>query len=174
MVKIILNFVYILLIFSALFLFSQVGTNKWDIVIAGEQEPGERIIVSGTVYDADGKTVLPGITIYAYHTNAKGIYGEGEELLDGTMITNSSGQYKFSTIKPGSYPERRNPAHIHFKITGNEIEEQWLELRFEGDLYIPDYDFKNELSKGNFSQIQKLVKNSDGILACKMDIKLEE
>lgn len=172
--KLILNLVYLLLISTALFLHSRVEPLDWDIIIADEDEPGQRLIVSGTVYDRDGKTPLPGITLYVYHTDSKGIYEKGEDLLSGKMLTNSNGKYRFRTIKPGSYPEGRNPAHIHIKITGNDFEEQWLELRFEGDPFISETELNKELSKGKFSEIQKLIPDKQGVLSCVLDIKIDK
>src|SRR5262245_32562255 len=43
-------------------------------VLAPAGEPGERLIVDGTVVATDGKP-LPGAVVYAYHTDASGIYG---------------------------------------------------------------------------------------------------
>jgi protocatechuate 3,4-dioxygenase beta subunit len=165
-----------LLILSILsiIIISQVKEKNRKITIASEKEPGEKMIVTGIVYDEDGITPVGGIAVYIYHTNAEGIYGKGDDLLKGTMITNSDGRYEYSTIKPGSYPGSRNPAHVHYKITGKGYPEQWFELRFEGDPYISETVLKSETAKENFSQIQKLVKDSYGVLKCKMDVKLKK
>jgi protocatechuate 3,4-dioxygenase beta subunit len=156
------------------FLFSAVlsGGEDWKAVLASENVKGERMVVTGTVYDSDGKTPAEGVNVYVYQTDSKGIYGKGENLIDGTMITNSKGQYEYHTIKPGTYPEGGFAAHVHYKITGNSYPEQWFELRFKGDKYLKDSDYKKEDGKGNFSQIQKLEKGKDGILKCRMDIRL--
>jgi protocatechuate 3,4-dioxygenase, beta subunit len=151
---------------------NNISGDKWKAVFASENEPGQKLIVSGIVYDSDGETPLEGITVYAYHTNAEGYYGKGDDLLDGTMITNGDGQFEFSTIKPGSYPGRNNPAHIHFKITGKGISEQWFDLHFEGDPLIPESLVAKEKSKGKFSGIVKPSPDQKGILICTIDIKI--
>ena len=46
------------------------------MTIAGKNEPGEKLIISGTIYKADGKSPYPNITIYAYHTDSKGYYSK--------------------------------------------------------------------------------------------------
>lgn len=164
----------ILVLSYALIIISQEDKESWKIKVAAEKEPGEKMIVTGTIYGSDGKTVVEGITVYVYHTNAEGIYGRGDNLLNGTMITNSKGMYEYSTIKPGSYPGRRNPAHVHYRITGKGYIEQWFELQFEGDPYISESELKKEKAKGNFSQIQKLIKDESGALRCNMDIRLKK
>lgn len=158
------------------FLFSFVlqSGEKWKTVLASENIMGERIIVTGTVYKPDGKTPAEGITVYVYQTDANGVYGKGDNLLSGTMITNSKGQYEYHTIKPGSYPGGGNPAHVHYKITGKDYSEQWFELRFNGDKYLKESDYKKQEGKGTFSEIQKPERNEDGVSWYRMDIKLKK
>ncbi len=172
MFRILFDFWFLPFLFSALF--SDGDEQKWKIIIAAENVKEERMVVTGNVYGEDGKTPVEGVTVYVYHTDANGIYGKGDNLLNGTMITNSKGQYEYHTIKPGSYPEGGNPAHVHYKITGKGYSEQWFELRFNGDQHLSESDYKKEEGKGNFSQIQKLEKGKDGVLRCRMDIRLEK
>src|ERR1051326_7764841 len=93
------------------------------IVIPLEREPGEPLIISGTVYKEDGKTPAEGILIYVYHANAAGINAKRTPdtgrpqwrhgYLRGWMRTGKDGKYEFRTIKPGGYPHRPDvPAHI--------------------------------------------------------------
>jgi protocatechuate 3,4-dioxygenase beta subunit len=46
--------------------------DQWRVKIVSDQEPGEPLIVSGTIYSPDGKQPLPGITLYVYQTDATG------------------------------------------------------------------------------------------------------
>src|SRR5687767_8800250 len=46
----------------------------WDLTIADATEPGEPIVIEGTVFKPDGRTPAPDVVIYTYHTNAAGIY----------------------------------------------------------------------------------------------------
>lgn len=113
------------------------------MTIAGENEPGEKLIISGTIYRADGKSPYPNITIYAYHTDNKGYYSKNgtetgsqkwHERLHGWCKTDSNGQYKIHTIRPASYPDNSIPAHIHAAIKKDNGQMYW----------ITDYVFKDD------------------------------
>jgi protocatechuate 3,4-dioxygenase beta subunit len=85
-------------------------------------EPGEPLIVSGTVRDTDGKPVA-GALIYVFHADAKGYYAPARAMdepnarLFGYMKTGADGRYEFRTIRPGGYPKQPIPQHIHMLVT---------------------------------------------------------
>ncbi len=90
--------------------------------IAAAEEAGDRIILRGQVFKNDGRTPYPGVLLYAYHTDVKGIYSRnGKEQgiqrrhgrLHGWLRTDAEGRYELRTIRPAAYPERDFPAHIH-------------------------------------------------------------
>ena len=93
--------------------------------IAPKSEPGASMIVVGRVLNPNGRP-QPGIVVYAYQTNSKGIYPESsavrvfETRRQGTLRawvkTDASGRYAFDTIRPGSYPADDIPEHIHFHV----------------------------------------------------------
>ena len=90
--------------------------------IASASEPGQRMILSGTVFGPDGKP-RAGVEIYAYHTDAAGLYHRGPDgppRLQGRLRTAADGSYVIDTIKPGPYPGTKDSAHMHFKIGGQE------------------------------------------------------
>src|SRR4051794_966996 len=47
---------------------------SWQTAIASAAEPGERLEISGIIYQVDGKTPAPNVILYVYHTDAKGYY----------------------------------------------------------------------------------------------------
>jgi protocatechuate 3,4-dioxygenase beta subunit len=47
---------------------------SWQTEIATASELGERLEMSGIVYQADGKTPAPNVILYVYHTDATGHY----------------------------------------------------------------------------------------------------
>lgn len=86
--------------------------------IAGPNEPGEPLVIEGTVRNADG-TPAPGVVVYAYQTDARGIYPRDETrhgALRGWVMTDADGKYRFDTIRPASYPNSRVPQHVHMHV----------------------------------------------------------
>lgn len=86
--------------------------------IAPKSEPGAPMVVVGKVLDAKGQP-QPGIVVYAYQTNAGGIYPKAATFhgaLRAWALTDAQGRYAFDTIRPGSYPERDAPEHIHLHV----------------------------------------------------------
>lgn len=93
------------------------------LTIAGPNEPGQRLVVSGRVLDAAGHAVA-GVMVRAYHTDARGLYRSDHQMygasapprLQGSLRTAADGSYVIETIRPAPYPDRTIPAHIHFEL----------------------------------------------------------
>lgn len=90
--------------------------------IAPATEAGEPLIIAGTVRDARGRAAA-GVIVYAYHTDAKGLYPPSPQgtrhrhgRLRGFARTGRDGRYRFTTIRPASYPASRNPQHVHMHV----------------------------------------------------------
>src|SRR5687767_4582826 len=69
-------------------------------------EPGAPLRLTGVLYAADGKTPLPGMRLFVYHTRADGLYGPpGTTPRDAvhqlTVTTDRAGRYALHTIVPG-------------------------------------------------------------------------
>ena len=139
---------------------------SWKTVIPDENEPGETLIITGTVYMVDGRTPAQNIILYVYHTNSEGIYpkkgtetgnGRRHGYLRSWIRTDENGQYQITTIKPGSYPTRTEPAHIHMTIKEPEKAEYWIDsIIFEGDPLITER-YKSRLKKLGGSGITRLT-----------------
>jgi protocatechuate 3,4-dioxygenase beta subunit len=153
--------------------------SPWRIVITTKDEPGESLIVTGRVFAPDGKTPVEGIRVHVYHTDAKGYYNPGttssqKPRLNGTMLTNEEGRYEYRTIRPASYPQSRNPAHVHYVISGKGDSEQYDELEFEGDPFLTEEVIEKSRKLGTFGVIQKLQRDVDGIWRTVKDIRLKK
>lgn len=153
----------------------------WKSVIVSDKEPGEPLIISGRIFAPDGQTPLEGITLFVYQTDATGVYspnaGNGDNRntrIHGAMKTSVDGRYEFRTIKPGSYPQSRNPAHIHAYVSGPGYPEYWIdEYLFADDPFVTVDDKARLGNKGSFSSVLKLERGNDGILHGLRDIKIE-
>lgn len=93
--------------------------------IAPAGEPGQPLVVTGRVLDRDGRPHA-GVVVYAYHTNDGGLYpppatsvgaaGNRHGRLRGWAVSGADGRYTFETIRPGAYPTREAPAHVHMHV----------------------------------------------------------
>lgn len=149
------------------------------ITIASDDEPGERLVMSGTIFQPDGKTPAEGVVLYVYHTDATGYYSPDDDpynpRLRGWMKTGADGKYEFRTIKPAPYPRRATPAHIHAQVYSDKMPEHSIdEYLFEGDPLITPAEKKKLLTgRGGSSSIVKLTRDSSGVLTGVRDIKLD-
>lgn len=155
---------------------------SWSKTLTGEDEPGEALIVKGTVYMPDGITPAPGVVIYAHQTDDQGLYtggpndlrGRGNGLrLEGWVKTDSKGRYHFDTIKPAPYPSMTMPAHIHLYIGEPGQRAYYVDdLVFAGEFKVDQaYISAQELRGG--SGIVQLQPGPGGVLLAQRDIVLE-
>ena len=98
---------------------------NWEATLPDFNDEGQKIDVSGTVYELDGKTPAKDVILYVYHTDQKGIYpskngdtgwAKRHGYLRTWLKTNELGQYKFLTLRPASYPNTAIVSHIHIFI----------------------------------------------------------
>lgn len=109
----------------------------------GWSQAGTKLVLSGTVYQRDGKTPAPGIVLYYYHTDATGLYSQGPGVdqrasrhgyLRGWVKSDSDGKYTIRTIRPAAYPNETIPAHIHFAVKEPKLNEYYVdEVVFDDD-----------------------------------------
>lgn len=150
--------------------------------IADAQEYGEKLIISGRIMVPDS-TPLPGVILYAYHTAPNGLYTkDGTETgaqkwhgrLHGWCKTDSNGEYRIITIKPGPYPDSSLPAHIHMAVKKPDGSQPvWIsDFVFEGDPLINEQYLMNIQELAGGTGIVKLTM-IDGILKGNRDILLQ-
>jgi len=155
------------------------STISWQGTIAPPSEAGERLVISGTVFEPDGVTPAAAITIFVYHTDARGHYNSPDDALNprlyGWVRTGTDGRYEFRTIRPGPYPQVTTPAHIHVHVFGPGRPEWFIpEYWFEGDPLISAKDRDLPARLGLFSPVVRLTKDGDGSWRGQRDIRLEK
>jgi protocatechuate 3,4-dioxygenase beta subunit len=90
------------------------------------------------------------------------------------MKTDGAGRFELRTIRPGSYPRMRVPAHIHFVLWGGGYPLQWTEqLEFEGDRYLTPDALAKDVLRGDFNTIERLNRAEHDVLNCSLKIKLQ-
>lgn len=147
-------------------------------ILFTDADKGEKMVISGKVFEADGKTPAPNVLIYLYHTDIEGYYGRraGEHKhgrYRGWLLTDKQGKFEFTTIKPAPYPENRFAAHIHMTVTTLNMKEDWIDsILFEDDKLISRQERETAGRKGGFNPIVKLEKNANGIWHAARDIQL--
>jgi len=142
-------------------------------------EAGTKLKLTGTIYLNDGTTPAKDIMLYIYHTNQDGVYPtKGDETgwakrhgyLRGWIKTGSDGMYTFYTSKPGTYPSRSAPTHIHPVILEPDGKYYWIEeYLFEGDPLLSDDDTVKSSPRGGDNFILNL-KKGDGIFVGERDV----
>ncbi len=116
-------------------------------MVDGGEAQGQRIVLHGQVRDSDGRAV-PDTLIEIWQANAGGRYRHRVDQHDapldphftglGRALTDSTGHYRFVTVKPGAYPWGNHPnawrpAHIHFSLFGRRFTQ-----RLVTQMYFPD------------------------------------
>lgn len=154
------------------------------MIIPDDDEPGDRIVITGQVFETDGETPAPGVLMYAYHTDINGIYRkDGDETgnglrhgaLRGWLITDDEGRYEIHTIRPYPYPSRREAAHIHITLTPPNGEEHWLDsILFKGDDLITERERREAGQLGRFNRIVAIEENEDGIFIGECDLRMRD
>lgn len=134
-------------------------------------DEGQKIKITGIIYQADGKTPAKDVILYIYHTDQNGIYPtKGDETgwakrhgyIRGWINTNDDGKYTFYTLKPGTYPSRNAPAHIHPVILEPDGKYYWIEeYLFEDDPLLTENELSKSYPRGGNSGVLSLKKEGN-------------
>ena len=149
------------------------------MTIAPADEPGTHLVIRGRILHPDGRRPAAGVLLYAYHTNAEGIYAKrGDErgnarrhgYLRGWLLTDADGRFTIHTIRPGPYPARGTPAHIHVTITPPGGREQWA-----NEILFADDPLVSRAAPGEHANatIVRTERQADGSLLASVDLVLD-
>lgn len=134
------------------------GAPKFQVKLAADDEPGQKLMLRGAVLSADCKTPLPGTIIEIWQADDKGIYDKkkpGDFLeppmpfhLRGMLLTDANGRYEIDTVVPGAYPippgmpglekfgNLTRARHIHIKVLPFLHVALTTQLYFKGDEHL--------------------------------------
>jgi protocatechuate 3,4-dioxygenase beta subunit len=155
--------------------------NNWRAVMVNADEPGIPLVLTGTVFDKDGKTPLGSVSLQIYHTDATGVYSrdaansnpQSNSRLSCVVRTNERGQYEVRTIVPGAYPGDKVPAHVHIRVRPPGQAEQDATFSVAGDPRLTLADEERHGGGGTFSSIRPVTRDSTGVARCIRDIRIK-
>jgi catechol 1,2-dioxygenase len=129
-------------------------------------DPGTKILLSGTVKHDDCITVFKKAKIELWHCSAKGEYDNStdEFRYRGTTYSDNDGKYFFNTILPVPYGiggDVYRPAHFHMMISGEGYQALVTQLYFTGDKYLSkDSSSASPTAKRRILKVETLKDNS--------------
>ncbi len=143
--------------------------------LADFEKQGVQIKVEGTIYLQDEKTAANNVILYIYHTNQEGVY-EPSPNADGWgkkhgynrtwLKTDENGYYSFYTLKPAPYPNRSDPAHIHYEILEPNGKYYYLpSCHFEGDSLLGENHINPRSPRGGHSGLLRFRREGNLLIA---------
>ncbi|MEO6213763.1 MAG: hypothetical protein ABIP65_09080 [Vicinamibacterales bacterium] len=127
--------------------------------IAPATEPGTPLVLSGRILGLDGKPSTHTV-VFAYHTDRGGLYDAREKgphswRLKGWARSDAEGRFTFETIRPGSYPNERIAAHVHFTAFAPSGERYHAgEVKFDDDPLVSGAERQASMRAGQFGEIR--------------------
>jgi catechol 1,2-dioxygenase len=142
-----------------------------------ENEPGEKLVFSGTVRGTDG-TPLAGANLDIWQANGACEYSHFQPdvpdyNLRGQLTTDEDGSFEFETVVPAPYEVPNDgatgqllkalgrhsfrPGHIHFKLSHDRAAPLTTQIYFEGDPWLGS----DVVGAAKESLVTKLVWNED-------------
>lgn len=139
---------------------------------AGWFENGQKLLVTGIVYERDGKTPAANILLYYWQTNAQGYYAASAGLnknaekhghIRGWVKTNEKGEYAIYTIRPAPYPNDIFPAHIHMLVKEPGLSNEYYidDLVFDEDPLLIPFKKKYPLENRGGSGVLRVLLQGD-------------
>ena len=144
---------------------------------SGWKQKGQKILLTGIVYQSDGKTPAPDVILYYYQTNTDGKYlhkpeekrsmppnklGQTHGYIRGWVKTDTAGRYSIYTVRPGTYPTKDEPDHVHITVKEpNDFKEYYIDdFVFDDDKLLTTAKRKKMENRCG-SGILRMVKKDD-------------
>ncbi len=141
----------------------------------GWHQEGQKICITGTIFEIDGITPAPNVILYYYHTDINGLYSATPYLnpkvnrhgsIRSWVKSDANGKYTIYTVRPGVYPDRGEPAHIHPAIKEPMIDEEYYidDFVFDDDILLTTAKRKKMENRGG-SGILRFLQKGDLLIA---------
>lgn len=135
---------------------------------AGWTQNGQKVLITGTIYNYDGKTPAPNVILYYYHTDINGLYThkkgqypsiERHGYIRGWVKSDANGKYAIYTVRPGPYPNTDFEAHIHPSIKEPNIDKEYYidEFVFDDDKLLTGVKRKKLQNRGGSGVLRVLI-----------------
>ena len=138
------------------------------------REPGQPLLLTGRVTGPDGAP-RGGVVVYAFQTNSMGLYpmahparstfSQSHGTLRAWVRSDNDGRYTFDTIRPGAYPDRREPEHIHMVVIEPGCASYFLE-----DIHFSDDPLMQSIPKERLKDLLTGIGGS-GVVAPQRDAR---
>jgi protocatechuate 3,4-dioxygenase beta subunit len=108
------------------------------IKLTDDDEKGEKLTVYGQVIDFKTGQPIKNTSVFLYQADATSKYNStffgmpSYARIRGKIQTDVNGCFKFKTIVPGNYPDKKDGKHIHVVANAKDYEEWKFEFLFEG------------------------------------------
>lgn len=146
-----------------------------NTVIAGRDERGERLVVTGRALD-QGRPVAS-VSIYAFHADADGLYtrdgrnSDENARLFATLRTDAEGRYRYETIRPRGYDGLA--AHVHHVVTASGYKPRLCDLWFGDEPYFePRRNAGLPLSEGDAMFVRMPTRDANGVWRVAHDLEM--
>jgi len=133
----------------------------------GWNEGKHKLIVTGRVFQLDGKTPAPNTIIYYWHTDEQGLYSSDQHVpkealrhgkLRGWVKSDANGNYTIQTSRPAAYPNETIPQHIHLSIKEKNMSEYYADLYFDDDpLYLTHQKKYGKIDRAGTEVLRVLI-----------------
>lgn len=120
---------------------------------------------------------LPKVAVVAYNADRRGYYNPPNSRtrvprIRGVAVTDDHGQCMFSTVRPGSYPDSTEPAHIHLSVTAPAHHTRYVTYWFADDPFITAQR-RARASRSDEIVIVTLNPGANAIMGFMHDVRLE-
>jgi protocatechuate 3,4-dioxygenase beta subunit len=150
-------------------------SDSHKVVLAPEDEPGQRLTLRGTVIDSQTGNPIPNAQIYLYHADADGEYhpsdpeDESTAKLSGTVSTGLDGQFSVDTIVPREYDQPGN-RHIHIQyVRADGYQDFGGVILFENDVNDEIRQWANDTGFGIIIELEEMGGVQNGEIIIKLD-----